>query len=543
VSTVFSDIARLTSVKGRSGQDARIRIASLSFALALSLSLALASSAQAAFPGANGKIAFIKETHVGGSTQRDIYTVNPDGTALTRLTTDELSSDPVWSPDATKIAFHTLRHDPGCSFPCNSEIYVMNSDGSGQVRLTNSPADDTGPTWSPDGTKIAFASLSGPLGSTTQQIYVMNADGSNPANISNNSGHESDPVWSPDGTTIAFSAGFPPGSVYLMNPDGSNRRLLPGSYGGTVTSNFDWSPDSRYLAIEGHFEDSSGGVFVAKVADGSAQMITFDDEGGPAWSPDGKRIVFEDGICMPGGCGLGLVNPDGSARSKVPGSNGSEWYAPNWQRLPVAPYARPQSASPLSVSLVPLFRQCGTGASPVNGQHSPPLGTGSCNPPSPNSTVARVGAASTGSAALAVVPGDADATNGDQADVSITSHLDDVVTTTGLDYNPNPSGADLTEVVRLRLTDRDNNYGGTSGTSTDLDFAAPIDCVSTAGAEGATCDMATSADALIAGAIEEQRSTVAQAFRVRVYDSGVNGVRENGAGDDRILAHQGIYIP
>jgi hypothetical protein len=78
-----------------------------------------------------------------------------------------------------------------------------------------------------------------------------------------------------------------------------------------------------------------------------------------------------------------------------------------------------------------------------------------------------------------VVPGGADATNGDQADVSITSHIDDVVTTTGLDYNPNPSGADLTEVVRLRLTDRDNNYGGTSGTSTDLDFAAPIDCVST----------------------------------------------------------------
>jgi hypothetical protein len=55
--------------------------------------------------------------------------------------------------------------------------------------------------------------------------------------------------------------------------------------------------------------------------------------------------------------------------------------------------------------------------------------------------------------------------------------------------------------------------------------------------------VATSADALIAGAIEEDRGTVAQAFRVRVYDSGTNGVRENGAGDDRILAHQGIYIP
>jgi hypothetical protein len=179
----------------------------------------------------------------------------------------------------------------------------------------------------------------------------------------------------------------------------------------------------------------------------------------------------------------------------------------------------------------------------VNGRHSAPLATGSCNPPSPNSAVARIGPSSQGSARLTIVPGDTDATNGDQEDVSIASHLGDVITPAGADYNPNPSGADLTEVVRLRLTDRRNNYGGASGTTTDLDFAAPIDCISTAGPAGATCDAATSADALVAGTIEEDRGTVAQVFRVRVYDSGANGVRENGTGDDRIFAHQGIYIP
>jgi hypothetical protein len=95
----------------------------------------------------------------------------------------------------------------------------------------------------------------------------------------------------------------------------------------------------------------------------------------------------------------------------------------------------------------------------------------------------------------------------------------------------------------MRLTDSSNNYGGSSGTTTDLDFPAPVICTTTVGPEGSSCDATTSADAVMAGAVQEARGTVAQVFRVRVYDSGVNGVRENGAGDDRILAHQGIYIP
>ena len=191
---------------------------------------------------------------------------------------------------------------------------------------------------------------------------------------------------------------------------------------------------------------------------------------------------------------------------------------------------------------MPLFRQCGTQASPANGAHAPPLSTASCNPSQPSSTVARAGAGSEGSAQLTVFPGDTDPTNGDQADVSIAVHLSDVTTTAGIDYDPNPAGADMTEATRLRLTDRNNN-GGASGTTTDLDFAAPVDCVATAGSGGSSCDANTSADAILAGAIPEGRGTVAQVFRVRLFDSGLNGLREGGAGDDRIFAHQGIYVP
>src|SRR5207244_7531756 len=113
---------------------------------------------------------------------------------------------------------------------------------------------------------------------------------------------------------------------------------------------------------------------------------------------------------------------------------------------------------------------CGVAANPATGSHAPPLGGPSCIPPQRESgTAAHYGSSSQGSAALTAIVGDSDPTNGDQADLAISVHLSDVTTVAGGDYDPNPSGADLTEATRLRLTDL-NNSGGASGTTTDLDF-------------------------------------------------------------------------
>ena len=79
----------------------------------------------------------------------------------------------------TKIAFMSDRHG-------NTEIYVMNPDGSGLTRLTKSRADETGPEFSPDGSKIAFNSD----GHGNNEIYVMNADGSGQTNLTNNPGDD-----------------------------------------------------------------------------------------------------------------------------------------------------------------------------------------------------------------------------------------------------------------------------------------------------------------------------------------------------------------
>ncbi len=75
----------------------------------------------------------------------------------------------------------------------NEEVYVMNADGSSPVRLTNDPATDFGPAWSPDGSRIAFSTFR----DGNFEIYVMNADGSNPINLTNDPAEDLTPAWSP----------------------------------------------------------------------------------------------------------------------------------------------------------------------------------------------------------------------------------------------------------------------------------------------------------------------------------------------------------
>ncbi len=151
----------------------------------------------------------------------DIYTMDPNGANIVRLTTDPAAdAEPAWSPDGGTIAFATERDG-------NAEIYVMNPDGTNPVNLTNDPNIDLLPAWSPDGSKIAFQSSR----SANFAIWVMNADGSNPVRLTGDNPPAGAPSWSPDGTRIAY---VQDGDIWVMNADGSNKIQ--------VTSGF-WSDD------------------------------------------------------------------------------------------------------------------------------------------------------------------------------------------------------------------------------------------------------------------------------------------------------------
>ena len=110
--------------------------------------------------------------------------MNPDGSGQTQLTNDG-GAGPDWSPDGTRIAFTS---NLGGN---NTEIFVMNVNGSGLTNLSNNPTSDYSPAWSPDGTKIAFGRGVG----LNAEIYVMNADGSGQTNVSNNPANDHSPDW------------------------------------------------------------------------------------------------------------------------------------------------------------------------------------------------------------------------------------------------------------------------------------------------------------------------------------------------------------
>ena len=118
----------------------------------------------------------------------------------------------------------------------------MNADGTGQTNVTNNPAHDVNPAWSPDGTKIAFDSF---RDDPSSDIYAMSADGSGVTRLTNNAVYDAEPAWSPDGTKIAFESlrDEPSIETYTMNADGSAVTRLTDSAANEAFDGLpDWQP-------------------------------------------------------------------------------------------------------------------------------------------------------------------------------------------------------------------------------------------------------------------------------------------------------------
>jgi hypothetical protein len=251
-----------------------------------------------------------------GDGNDEIYLVKANGTSLTRLTTNVASdADPTWSPDGSKIAFRSNRAG-------SADIYVMNADGSSPIRLTTVSAADYQPSWSPDGTRIAFTS--GRDGNP--EIYVMNANGSNPVRLTTDGATpttDADPAWSPDGTKIAFwSERDGVAEIYVMNPDGSNPVRVTTSGGNDQPA---WSPDGVKLAFRHqvcsyyYYYYCEYHLFVVN-ADGSgpAPLTSgYRDDADPDWSRDGAWIAFSTAYCDGYYNCITVVKPNGTDYSRI----------------------------------------------------------------------------------------------------------------------------------------------------------------------------------------------------------------------------------
>jgi Tol biopolymer transport system component len=282
----------------------------------------------------HGMIAFVSSR----DGNPEIYTSNVDGTDIRRLTNTVFTeSDPEWSPDGTRLVFSRSGTGPSSE----SDIYIMDADGSNVVQLTDGGINFQ-PSWSPDGSRVAYVVDQRSGGQTRIRVQRIGEDVSTSTYVGYDTGWNTDPAWSPDGVFIVFATDW-----YLydfatqlvkVRADGSAPATLlplaPPWNLGTYYLQPSWHGSSIAFAECDWFYVCGGpGSITVTDRDGFTQrrLIQASNIWGTTWSPDGAFIAYSAQTCRE--CtppSIYYISVDG----KDKGLMVSNAYSPSWRPVP-----------------------------------------------------------------------------------------------------------------------------------------------------------------------------------------------------------------
>ncbi|MFC3374365.1 Tol-Pal system beta propeller repeat protein TolB [Rugamonas sp. CCM 8940] len=247
------------------------------------------------------RIAYV--TQEGRSYRLEVADADGEGVQVA-LRSNEPIISPSWSPDGTKVAYVSFEQK-------KPVVYVQNLITRARTVVANEKGSNSAPSWSPDGAKLAVALSKD--GHT--QVYTVNADGSGLRRASNSNGIDTEPQWSADGQSIYFTSDRSGGpQIYRMNAGGGDAKRV--TFGGSYNISPRISSDGKTLAFISRRDGGAFQLFALDLASGQEQRLsdTTSDES-PSFSPNGKYILYatESGRRK----SLAVVSVDGRVKQRL----------------------------------------------------------------------------------------------------------------------------------------------------------------------------------------------------------------------------------
>lgn len=259
------------------------------------------------------RIAFVYNDKGG----KEIFAMDYDGEGVEAVTQNgSINLSPSWSPDGSALAYVSYKDG-------KPAVYIRELKSGIEIKLSIPNGTSLGASWAPDGQKLAIViSMEG-----NAEIYTINRDGRGLARLTNNWGLDVSPSWSPDGKEIAFVSdrgGSP--QIYIMDSSGGNVRRI--TYEGKYNASPSWSPKGDKIAFAG-MKDGKFDIFsINPDGSGLAQLtVNAGSNNNPTWSPDGRFISFTS--TRDDGYNIYLMKSNGGDQKRITSMKGKAT-APNW---------------------------------------------------------------------------------------------------------------------------------------------------------------------------------------------------------------------